>query len=96
MTPGWAPAYYDPDNAGFAIEAEPAPNYPADLNAMREAVASLSPVRQSIYVANLISVVGMDENSDAPYFEWLSLSEATAAQRAEAFLRTIGKWDENK
>ena len=64
------------------------PDYPTDLNAMHEAEKVLK------------------EDSEAAFRGWLWLAHgqpemrckiihATAAQRAEAFLRTIGKWKES-
>lgn len=63
------------------------PDYLNDLNAMHEA-------------ENVIS-----ESLRATFTSWLCLGEinrhwaqvhATAAQRAEAFLRTISRWDDSK
>lgn len=65
------------------------PNYPADLNAMHEAEKALE---------------GKDGALCLDYVNWVQVIEpgktksrygichATAAQRAEALLRTIGKW----
>jgi hypothetical protein len=61
------------------------PDYINDLNAMHEAEITLadSPLFAG-YEAHLDKVVPLAER-------WIF---ATAAQRAEAFLRTIGKWVE--
>lgn len=80
------------------------PKYPTDLNAMHGAVAYMQSLDrgarrwtaqiQGQYVEHLISAVTR-ANPD-----WMcrgsveNCIEATAAQRAEAFLRTIGKWVE--
>jgi len=75
------------DGHGFAI-----PDYLNDLNAMNEVEEMLRPPHQPDFVL------------------WLKYSEqilpqicgervavhASAAQRAEAFLRTINKWDDTK
>ena len=68
------------------------PNYPFDLNAMHEAGKVLSRgvgYHQSggfgLYKTLLAEVCGEQHPIDA-----------TASQRAEAFLRTIGKWEECK
>jgi hypothetical protein len=53
------------------------PDYLHDLNAMHEAEKALSPDRKRDYISYLFDF----------YDEC-----ATAAQRAEALLRTIGKW----
>ena len=69
------------------------PNYPNDLNAMHEAEGMLlakcgNDPQDDLwvdYLANLLMA--------AP----LCLREhATAAQRAEAFLKTIGKWEDSQ
>ena len=62
------------------------PNYTGDLNAMHEAEKTLSFSQETKYVANL-----MKQHKEYPMTTGFL---ATAAQRAEAFLRTIGKWKE--
>lgn len=57
------------------------PNYCTDLNAMHEAEHSLTSVQLLEYIAFLF---------DACY----EATVATARQRAEAFLKTMGKWEE--
>ena len=62
------------------------PNYCTDLNAMHEAEN------------------GLNKNLRNQYIDWLGtihtdsweFATATARQRAEAFLRTLGKWEEGK
>jgi hypothetical protein len=68
------------------------PDYLNDLNAMHEAEKVLGDRESSWFAMRLWEIVGGDENSDVPYWEMFKLSHATAAQHAEAFLRTIGKW----
>lgn len=67
-------------NGSYAPDGTEIPDYPNDLNAMHEAEKYI-----------------MDENSII-YLEWLErLScpwHATAAQRAEAFLKTLGLWED--
>lgn len=58
------------------------PDYLNDLNAMHEATQSLTKDQLRWYRNLLIEMTGTFEAVDA-----------TAAQRAEAFLRAIGKWD---
>jgi hypothetical protein len=72
------------------------PDYLNDLNAMHEAWQTLTPSQKTEFESELYLVImGQAEyhrNDDAPY-----ITNATASQRAEAFLRTIGKWEgENK
>ena len=62
------------------------PNYPFDLNAMHEAEKVLTWKNQGDYAAAL----GRSYDGSFPHVT------ATASQRAEAFLRTIGKWEESK
>ena len=70
------------------------PHYPNDLNAMHEAWKTLTPSQKTRFESEIYSVVIGDNdynrNDDAPY-----ITNATAAQRAEALLRTIGKWTTN-
>ena len=62
------------------------PNYCTDLNAMHEAERTLHPTDlgvMGIWIARLLKQDG----------EWF---HAAARQRAEAFLRTLGKWEKAK
>jgi transposase len=71
------------DELGQLI-AEFTPDYLNDLNAIHEAEKVLNNVQRERYRTELVySHAGRDVF-------------ATAAQRAEAFLRTIGKWEEDK
>ena len=62
------------------------PDYLHDLNAMHEA-------ENVLMQADLIFEYGMHITTDHHYEHLL---RATAAQRAEAFLKTIGKWEDDK
>ena len=77
---GWI--YYDgwnhPDGRNHL------PDYCIDLNAMHEAENVLTNIQQEEYWDFLWSLTGSE-------FE---LCHANARQRAEAFLKTIGKWEE--
>jgi hypothetical protein len=67
-------------------------NYCTDLNAMHEAEKVLKGYEQiATYVWHLENRSG-DWSTD----EHLMATHATARQRAEAFLRTLGKWEEAK
>ena len=57
------------------------PNYLGDLNAIHEVEKTLLDTQIGEYTDHLIDL------ADVLYFQ------ATAAQRSEAFLKTIGKWD---
>jgi len=63
------------------------PNYTSDLNAMHEAEKVLTAEQRRSY-ANCIF--------NLPVSECESNTFATAAQRAKAFLRTIGKWEDKQ
>lgn len=56
-----------------------------DLNAMHEAEKTLTDVQCLFYPDNMREVITEHEASRRTW-------HATASQRAEAFLRTIGKW----
>lgn len=77
------------------------PDYPNDLNAMHEAEKVLTAEHQRAYGMELHALLvdvmrrdkGCRKQSDfESNAEWIW--HATAHQRAEAFLRTIGKWKE--
>ena len=61
------------------------PNYLHDLNAMHEAEKTLTDKAHEEFRLNLYDVIGDDSRL---------IVSSTAAQRAEAFLCTIGKWKE--
>jgi hypothetical protein len=68
------------------IQTSAVPDFGSDLNAMHEAEATLTPTQWPEYVGWL-GLVTRDRNGEGVAF-------ATAIQRAEAFLRTVGKWQE--
>ena len=73
------------------------PDYLTDLNAMNAAEKILLAKHLPCYDVEITNVIGREIMSKgvsplAGIYEW----HATAAQRAEAFLRTIGKWDDSK
>jgi hypothetical protein len=63
------------------------PNYLNDLNAMHDA-------EKVLFGRNDWSACIYDEHINVATSSWKW--NATASQRAEAFLRTIGKWEESK
>jgi len=94
---GWTVQYEFPYNRGYppntptkGVPCTPLPDYLNDLNAMHEAEKVLEGNEQPEfdYVHWLDKIVPESQHPD-----W-ALIHATAAQRAEAFLRTIGKWTE--
>jgi hypothetical protein len=74
--------------AGVSIPTESLPNYPGDLNAIHEAEKVLT-VGQRITYAHQIGVVLSGGSVGRAIPNWWFIHEATAAQRAEAFLRTL-------
>lgn len=98
---GWKPRtlcvpYLDEngEESGTSVIEETMPDYLNDLNAMHEAENTLSDNDAVVYAANLTrghdiwDVMPNDEHFTCCY----GALHATAAQRAEAFLRTLGKW----
>lgn len=64
------------------------PDYFNDLNAMHEAEKVLTGYQQTVtYSDNLMKIVG---------YHTFDSAHATAAQRAEAFLKTLDLWEETK
>ena len=78
---GWKTGYRDPE------AWHPLPDYLNDLNAMHEAEKTLTDKAHEEFRLNLYDVIGDDSRL---------IVSSTAAQRAEAFLLTIGKWEESK
>ncbi len=77
-----------------ATNADPhwkcAKDYCNDLNAMHEAEKVLNSSEEKMYFANLEEIVG-----DLFWHRTTcKVHRATARERAEAFLRTLGKWEE--
>lgn len=70
------------------------PDYLNDLNAMHEAEQILTGSQQMQY-ADLLSRTTTEGHVDFCDVLYASI-HATAAQRAEAFLRTIGQWKEER
>jgi hypothetical protein len=66
------------------------PDYLNDLNAMHEAEKVLTE-EQRIAYSDCTYDIALKAQKETGKWRWISL---TAAQRAEAFLRTIGKWEE--
>lgn len=65
-------------------------NYIADLNAMHDAENVLTPLQLS----EMVCLIHAMHKCGGPLTFDAALLHATARQRAEAFLRTIGKWKE--
>jgi hypothetical protein len=70
------------------------PNYCNDLNAMHEGERSLNSQHVQDYTLNLLRVTNNDGTRFHGTLGCFAHVHATAKQRAEAFLKTIGKWEE--
>lgn len=86
-------------NADIAWK-EGAPDYLNDLNAMHEAEIAQADAFHSKYGAILFKIIfGYAPNPSMLYLTHElanRLYSATSRQRAEAFVRTIGQWDDSK
>jgi len=82
---GWKPNPFEIDMRGQVFPQSP-PDYLRDLNAMHEAEKAMSVNDRNRYIDTL----------GTTYHDSWEFCTATAAQRAEAFLRAIGKWEEGK
>lgn len=70
-------------------------NYVQDLNAMHQAEQTLTPEQFITYVDNHLCDLcrETDKNRWSPDTGWTpAMVHATAAQKAEAFLRTLNLW----
>ncbi len=78
----------------MSIVRIPPPNYVADLNAMHEAEKLFEREESLEAFAENLAVVVFGECPDAllRYSDAARLVSAKPRQRAEAFLRTLGKW----
>jgi hypothetical protein len=65
------------------------PDYLNDLNAMHEAWKMLDNYNQSVFTGELIEIIQRE-----PGVGTLGAINAIAAQRGEAFLKTLGLWKE--
>jgi hypothetical protein len=79
-------------------DREMVPDYLNDLNAMHEAAEVLTERQRSVY-GNLLFIKHAPEiaDDDGPYLKSDSgfrMAQITAAQRCEAFLRTLKLWKE--
>lgn len=73
-----------------------APDYTGSLDAMHEAEKTLTQDQQRNYWTHLLTIRAREAVRPATEHSRDTFAfMATAAQRAEAFLRTIGKWTES-
>lgn len=92
---GWKPAFLMRDMAGNPFPGQDIPpDYCNDLNAMREAEKTLNYEQAELFEDKLCDIcVTENEERDNPLPYRFAVAHATARQRAEAFLRTTGKWE---
>lgn len=90
---GWVRYRFDHQKAGVFVDLS------SDLNAMHEVEKTLDNFDenggpdQGLYCEMLARVVLAKWDSNNTYDQWC-IAHATANQRLEAFLRTIGKWED--
>lgn len=68
------------------------PSYLTDLNAMHEAEKVLTLGQREAYADCLDRIGILTDEMTIDWDDVFLVAHATAAQRAEAFLRTLGKW----
>lgn len=93
----WSGLRAEKDAIGWKLNSQyipKLPDYLNDLNAMHEAVGSL-PGDQVVQFCEHLNISTGAGFQSLRIYQMRSLIMATAAQRAEAFLRTIGKWEES-
>lgn len=69
------------------------PDFLSDLNAMHEAVLHQKAQDGAFMVGYLLHLQKSSGDESFPGINVGTLVEATVQQRAEAFLRTLGKWE---
>lgn len=87
--------WWNKNKCRYAILDE-LPDYLSDLNAMHEAEETLSENKQEYFESFLQGIANSGinaEEAETHDFYW-SVIHATAEERAEAFLKTIGRWED--
>jgi hypothetical protein len=72
------------------------PDYLNDLNAMHEAINTLDQIQMMEFYNNHIYDVVCNNRTSYSGMDHANVCNATAAQRAEAFLKTLGLWEEGE
>lgn len=83
-----------PDGSFWRSKGLEIPDYCNDLNAMHEAEKVLTIKQKQRYATALSNDLSDSAPTDSCYTVWSDTIHATAAQRAEAFLKTINKWED--
>jgi hypothetical protein len=78
------------------LVAQFTPDYLNDLNAIHEAEKVLTYEQAEEFVEQLYIADQKNNLAENPPPWRFNVASATAAQRAEAFLRTLGKWEDDK
>lgn len=81
------------DELTYCLHEDELPDYCNDLNAMHEAEETLDLQKAGVFAEQLR--VTVYRTTRLPHVDSGSFAHvhATASQRAEAFLKTIGKWE---
>lgn len=85
-----------PDKKGRYYLTDELPDYLNDLNAMHGAVQRLTGKQYRRFIFNLCERVIGNWCGEEAVSDSRTVIEATAAQRAEAFLRALNLWDDGK
>ena len=72
------------------------PDYLNDLNAIHEVEKKLTATNQWSYAETLAIICGQDLQSYCRAENDFILCHATAGQRAEALIRVLGEWEDDK
>ena len=88
----WAPD--DSEWYGTSWGIDMLPNYLNDLNAMHDAEKGLTDAQWREYTNNLLNLTAMYIDQEGAPMRLVSSIHATAEQRAEALLKTIGRWED--
>lgn len=81
---------------GQVVVFENLPDYLNDLNAMHRVVNDLPPEQLSEWGTHLTNVVFKGSAGTDWNLSFARVANATARQRAEAFLRTLNLWEESQ
>ena len=95
--PNGSVLYCDPDPKG-AWEIDRLPDYLKDLNVIHEAVEKLNKAQSNEWPVQLRAIVLRERKAEvrAGRLNDTHFYNATAAQRREALLRTIRKWEDGE
>jgi hypothetical protein len=80
------------DQEAVAFDVTMLPDYLNDLNAMHEAEKILTYEQRETFVAELANTAQMKRTKATINSDYFIVTHATAAQRAEAFLRVLDLW----